>query len=59
MPVQRRYEYGYSTQSPAMASNAPPSPPGEEVKQMSLPSISSLLEISDGESTVIIILPIY
>ena len=49
VPVQRRYDYGYAAQSSAMASNAPPSPPGEEVKQLSLPSISSLLEISDGE----------
>ena len=49
VPVQRRYDYGYAAQNPTMASNAPPSPPGEDVKHLSLPSISSLLEISDGK----------
>jgi hypothetical protein len=49
MPVHRRYDYAYTTQSPAVATNTPPSPPGEDINKLSLPSISSLLEISDGK----------
>ena len=49
VPPQRRYDYGYQANTPNVVSNAPPSPPIEDANKPSLPSISSLLEISDSE----------
>jgi hypothetical protein len=45
----RRYDYSYSSPSPVIGTHQPPTPPGEEVNKLSLPSISRLLEISDGK----------
>jgi hypothetical protein len=52
MTAQRRYEYAY----PNSASNmVPPSPPGDDHK-LSLPSISKLLEISDGQLALLLLI---
>jgi hypothetical protein len=45
MTAQRRYEYAYPSSASTMV---PPSPPGDDAHKLSLPSISKLLEISDG-----------
>ena len=47
LPAQRRYDYYTNANSATVTPNAPPSPPAEEVSKQKLPSISSLLEISD------------
>src|ERR1700760_562467 len=50
IPAQKRFEYGYQPAQSNVAPAAPPSPPGEDLaKPQTLPSISSLLGITECE----------